>query len=43
MEGQPLLGVLRGLILDDGAQAEFTADPSGYTARRVRRHQRGET
>ena len=33
MEGQPLLGVLRGLILDDGAQAEFTADPSGYMQR----------
>ena len=33
MEGQPLLGVLRGLILDDGAQADFTADPSGYMQR----------
>lgn len=33
MEGQPLLGVLRGLILDDGAQAEFNADPSGYMQR----------
>jgi hypothetical protein len=33
MEGQPLLGVLRGLILDDGEQAEFNADPSGYMQR----------
>jgi hypothetical protein len=33
MEGQPLLGVLRGLILDEGEQAEFTADPSGYMQR----------
>ena len=33
MEGQPLLGVLRGLILDGEEQADFAADPSGYMQR----------
>ena len=33
MEGQPLLGVLRGLILDGEEQASYNADPSGYMQR----------
>lgn len=33
MEGTPLLDVMRGLILEPEAQAEFAADPSGYMQR----------
>jgi hypothetical protein len=33
MEGTPLLDVLRGLILEPEAQADFRADPSGYMQR----------
>jgi hypothetical protein len=33
MEGRPLLGVLRGLVLDGEEQADFAADPSGYMQR----------
>jgi hypothetical protein len=33
MEGTPLLDVMRGLILEPEAQADFAADPSGYMQR----------
>lgn len=33
MEGTPLLDVLRGLILEPDAQADFAANPSGYMQR----------